>query len=266
MIVTVFGVVAVVASITAVWVLWPRGTTVVREQDAVASFRDRVAGATTGEHAGSQVGPTHAPATRPADGVYSYRTRGEETVKLGPLPAEHRTLPDTVTVTVVHSTDACFEVTLSFFVEHSEDTRYCSQPSGSLVLDRHRKRQRIGTLSPTAVMSCDPATIAEPHTATTTLRCMLEMQAGPATLTALLTGTATRGVERPFTIGDRPVTATPITVSYEITGDLSGSWTETTWFSEQLLLVRIERRISLSGPATFNEDSELQLSDLFPAT
>ena len=51
-----------------------------------------------------------------------------------------------------------------------------------------------------------------------------------------------------------------------MTGDLTGTWDETTWWTTEHLPVRIERTLDLSGPATFSETSKLQLISLTPAS
>ncbi len=51
-----------------------------------------------------------------------------------------------------------------------------------------------------------------------------------------------------------------------VTGDLTGTWDETTWWTDEHLPVRIERTLDLSGPATFSETSKLQLTSLTPAS
>lgn len=251
--------VAAVIVVAAAWMLWPRGTSEVSEQEALDDFRDRTSAApAAAEAAGS------TPAV-PEAGVYTFRATGDEEVKLGPLPTETRPFPERVTATVVDEGDGCFDLTISFFQEHTEDTRYCVT-DGALVLDAHTKHQRIGALSPTAEMGCDPAVLLASPQHEHELACTLELSGGPAAISATLAGTATRGTAEELTVGDETVEATPLTIAYEVSGDLSGTWTETRWLTEAHLPVRIERTLELTGPATFTERSRLDLERLTPAT
>src|SRR3546814_7588453 len=134
---------------------------------------------------------------------------GQEEVKLGPLPADARPLPATVTAVVVDTGDGCFELTVNLFAEHTEDTRYCVDPSGSLALDGHTKHQRIGALSPVATMSCDPGTLIEEGSDTLPLSCDLSLDGGPASIKATLAGTATHGATERLTIAHQSVPPTP---------------------------------------------------------
>ena len=59
---------------------------------------------------------------------------------------------------------------------------------------------------------------------------------------------------------------TPVNVNYAASGDLKGTWDETTWWTDEHLPVRIERTLDLSGPATFSETSKLQLTSRTPAS
>lgn len=255
---------ALVIVAVGAWAFWPRGTTAVSERDALADFRQQRG--TTRDGPADEVAE-RAARTRslPDPGVYTFRASGEEEVKLGPLPTETRSVPERVIATVVDAGDGCFELTVSFFEEHTETTRYCTS-GGSLALDAHTKHQRIGALSPTAEMSCDPAVLLSSERSEHELSCELELSGGPRPITAALAGTARAREPEELTVGGVAVAATPLTVSYAVTGDLSGSWTETLWADEVGLPLRIERSLDLSGPATFTERSRLDIEKLAPAT
>ncbi|MHB1139642.1 MAG: hypothetical protein ACYC2O_11860, partial [Microthrixaceae bacterium] len=203
----------------------------------------------------------------PAVGVYTYAATGEEVVKLGPLPAETRPFPETVTAVVVAPSDApdCFDWTLNLFAEHVETTRWCDV-GDQLRLDAHTKHQKIGVLSPTASMACDPNLLPSDGAAATSLSCRLELSGGPASIAATLDGPATAAATEDLTVGGETVRATPVTVQLNVTGDLSGAWTETTWWSEDHLPVRVERSLELAGLASFTEQSALELVSLEPQT
>lgn len=252
-------IVAVVAAIlvgVVAYAAWPRGATPVTEDEALDDFRSQ-----TGSESS-----TSAATGLPRPGVYTYRSSGEEVVQLGVLPSETRPYPGTMSVVVVGSGPSCFTTTLNLIDQHTEDTTYCVEEGGGLSIESHEKHQQIGAVSPDASMTCDPATLVADGAQTSELRCTLALSGGPAELTATLDGTA-ESTGDTVTVGDEDVEATAVDVTYEISGDLSGSWRERTWFrSTDWLPLRIERELDLEGLATFTERSTLELTDLEPAT
>lgn len=250
---------AVVVAALAAFVAWPRGTSEISTNEAVDQFRSNETDSEDGSD--EERGRVDAP----LPGVYSYAAEGDQSVKLGPLPTEDRPLPATVTAVAAPGADGCFEWTVNFFAEHTERTRHCVDGE-SLRLDEHVKHQRIGPLSPTATMRCDPDTVVRANGAGADLECELDLDGGPASINASLAGATTVGRTTTLGIAGDEVLATPVTITYTVTGDLSGSWEETTWWTAQRLPVRIARTIDLRGPATFTEDSELQLQSLEPTT
>lgn len=252
--------VLVLIGIAAV-VLWPRGTSQVSEEDALEDFRARGSATTADE----TEDPDREPGTVPPAGVYVFAAEGQEEVKLGPLPAETRPFADTVTAVVVDAGGGCFDWTVNLFAQHTEDTRYCIR-DGSLTIDEHVKHQEIGALSPTATMVCEPNALPSEDQPSTALECTLDLEGGPATISATTEGEATVAESETVTVGDEEVSATPITITHQVSGDLDGTWEETTWWSTTGLPVRIERSLDLRGPATFTEESTLVLTDLEPST
>lgn len=256
-------VVVVMAAVVgvAVWWFWPRDTTAVTEHEALADFRDR-AGTTTTAATGDTAGTTRAV---PRPGVYTYAAAGREIVKLGPFPEERRPLPDEVTAVVVDEGAGCFSFRLNLFAEHTEDTRYCTS-NGSLELASHEKHQRIGALSPTATMNCEQGVLMVPGETERPLRCTLELAGGPMKVKADFSGSATAGEAELLKVGAESVEVTPLMVRYDVTGSVSGTWSETLWLTAEHLPVRIERNLKLSGPANFDEKVDLELTDLTPST
>lgn len=245
----------------AAWASWPRGTTEITEQEALDDFREHTT-ATSSDTGGDE---PPASSALPEAGVYLYRATGQEEVKLGPLPAETRQFPESVTSTVADAGNGCFDLTVNLFEEHTEMTRYCTD-AGTLTLAAHTKHQRIGALSPTAEVVCDPALLLAPDRVAHDLSCTLVLSGGPAAISATLLGSATRAAAEELTVGTDVVQATPLTIAYQVTGDLSGSWTETLWLNDANLPLRIERSLDLTGPATFAEQSRLDLESLTPTT
>lgn len=239
------------------WMLWPRDATEISEADAITEFREHGTATAASDH-----GTTGAV---PQPGVYTFHAAGQEVVKLGPLPAETRTLPETVTAVIVDRGDGCFDLTVNLFAEHTEDTRYCTADN-TLSIDSHAKHQQIGAVSPTATMTCDPATMMSPPERQHPLACTLDLAGGQATISARIEGTASRGPMQEYMIDGQTVDVTPLRISYDVTGDLSGTWNETLWLTDTNLPVRIERVLDLSGPASFAERSEFHLASLTPKT
>ncbi len=255
---------ALAAGLVAGLVFWPRGTTEISVDQAVDDFRERTS-TTTG--AAGDDGPTAAApegATRPAAGVYRYEATGSEEVKLGPLPAENRPFPETVTAVAVDAADGCFDWTVNLFAEHTEDTRWCRDADG-LRLTSHVKHQKIGALSPTATLSCQDDRVPLVAGSEADLACELVLDGGPASMRATLTGSASAAAAEEIVVGEKGISATPVTVTFAVSGDLTGSWVETTWWSPQGLPVQVERKLDLAGVATFKESSRLTLVDLVPS-
>lgn len=254
------GLVAVFVAGGLVYAFWPRDTTEITHDDAVADFRANDTRADSSSAAAED-------RSTPKPGVYTFSASGQEEVKLGPLPAETRPLPATVTAVAVPSGDGCFDWTVNLFAEHTEDTRWCT--GDGLRLGSHVKHQKIGPVSPTATMQCDPNLVrpkdADDDTATG-LTCTLGLSGGPASITATLTGTATTGATDVLSVGDERVSTVPVAIHYTVDGDLSGSWDETTWWSEAHLPVKVERSLQLTGLANFTETSSLVLTSLEPSS
>lgn len=245
----------VVVSAIGAYVLWPRDGTPVSEEDALADFRER----DDDHEAGGS-------SDLPEPGVYTYDAEGEERVRLGVLPTEERTIPSTVTAVVVADGDGCTTWTLNLLAEHVEDTTYCGTPDGTLAVEDHVKHQRIGPLSPEGTMACDPAALLVRGQSETTLACTLTLSGGPVEVTATLAGTSDRIGLATVVIDGEQVEAVELELSYDVTGDLSGSWAEHLWLHQQTgLPLRIERTLDLHGLATFSEQTSLALTSLEPA-
>lgn len=282
------------------WVAWPRGTAAISHEDALKDFRRGYSGGDASDSSATSNGADNDSElpTTPEPGVYTYTAEGNERVKLGPFPAEDRPLPGTVSIVVsapragtdsdgsadetrntAHDT-SCFDWTLSLFAEHTEVTTWCVKDTGTLRMAAHAKHQSIGALSPTATLNCDPDTLIGPGTDESDLECELRLEGGPAAITATVTGTATVAPTEQLTLGEfgsddttsndtasnntEVVSTTPLEITYTVSGDLRGTWSEKLWLSDDMLPVRIVRSLELSGPATFTEHSTLELSHLSP--
>ncbi len=239
------------------FLLAPRSTNEISDEEALDDFRSRNQEETT---------TTVAERSTPPPGVYTFTATGQETVKLGPLPAENRTLGATITAVAEDDGDDCFNWTFNMFAEHTETTRYCADGEDSLLIDVHTKHQTIGGLSPVVTMTCDPNALPLEAGASAELKCTLEVSGGPFSVTAALAGTATAGDAEQVSVGGETVDATPVTIDLPVSGDVNGRWTETTWWGPTNLPVRFERTFELQGPATFQEQIALELTSLEPAT
>ena len=144
----------------------------------------------------------------------------------------------------------------------------------------HTKHQSIGALSPIATLNCDPDFLIDPGIDESDLECQLRLDGGPAAISATVAGTATMLPTEQLTLGEfgsndtasrdtaprntAVIRTTPLAITYTVSGDLSGTWSEKLWLSDDMLPVRIVRDLELTGPATFTEHSILELSHLSP--
>ncbi len=255
-------IVAIVVAVAAVlgigvFLLAPRSTNEISGEQAVGDFRSRNKAETT---------TTVEERATPQPGVYTFSASGQETVKLGPLPAENRALGASITAVAEDDGAGCFNWTFNMFAEHTETTRYCADGDDALLIDVHTKNQTIGGLSSVVTMTCDPNRLSLTPGSTTDLKCQLQVSGGPFAVTAELGGTAAARSAETVTVGGEDVEATPVTIDLPVSGDVNGRWTETTWWGPTNLPVRFERTFDLQGPASFQEQIELNLQSLEPAT
>ncbi len=258
--------VAVAVGLVAVGVvvaMRPRGATPVSEQDALTEFRERSDSKRDAGAEGDAV--DGARPLRPEPGVYRYAASGQEVVKVGVLPADERAMPEVVTAVLVDDGD-CFVLTVNFMAQHTEDTTYCTDASGSVRLEHNVKHQQVGPLTAEAEMVCEPpVTLSPTGQGRSDLTCRLRMSTAAVTLGSTLTGTQTVSPPETLTIGDRDVEAVSVVVEHVVTGDMSGRTRESLWLdTTNWLPVRIERDMELTGFATFTERSRLDLQDLTP--
>lgn len=252
----VVGSVAVVLIGMAAWILAPRSSDEITGEQAVKEFRERNEESTT----------TIAGRSTPEPGVYTFTAVGQESVKLGPLPAENRVLGTTITGISEDDGADCFRWTFNMFAEHTESTRYCADGEDALLLDVHTKNQRLGGLSPVVTMTCDPNRLPLHADENAELRCRLEVSGGPVAVTAEISGKATAAEPETLDVGGSDVEAVPVTIDLPVSGDVNGQWTETVWWGPNNLPVKFERTFDLQGPASFQEQTSLVLTSLVPAT
>jgi hypothetical protein len=266
----IVGAVVVVAAAVGAFVLWPRGATPVAHDDAVEQFRSQSTTTDPDADAGSD-------RSTPAAGAYRYAAEGDETVKFAVLPAETRTLAESVSGVVVDvatpgsASGRCFELTMHLFAEHVEHTVICADDS-SVSLGGHTKEQTIGALSPVATLSCAKGVLLDPSEDATTpvshpLECSMTVDGGPAAITVDLAGTSTQSAPTNRQVGGESVEAVPVELTFTASGGLTGTWVERWWLStEDWLPVEMERALDLQGPASFVERSSFVLEDLVPTT
>ena len=255
------------------FLLWPRGASEITTEDAVAGFREEAAGEGSADSPDTSAGTASgedAGRSTPTPGVYEYTASGSEQVKFGPLPTEDRPMPDVVTLVVGDAIEdpdgtTCFEWTLNLFEQHTEDTTWCTDGQGTLSLDDHTKHQTIGALSPDVNLGCDPNTLLSPDSDTSSIACRLTLSGGPAQVDAELAATATTGPSEESEVAGATLEATPLSIDYEVSGGLSGTWQESFLLGEDLLPLRISHNLDLDGPATLTESFTLELLSTQPA-
>ncbi len=268
----VTGVILVVIVALSAFALWPRGADEITTADAVEGFRD------SGPPVPADASGASSPVV-PRAGVYEYRASGSEQVSFGPLPPEDRPLPPTVTVVVGEPTEGddgstCFEWTLNLFRQHTESTTWCTATGDAtddadggrtLRLAEHTKHQTIGALSPVLRLTCDPDELLVPGRGESEIACGLTVEGGPIQVDSQITATAATAAPSRIDVGGEAVEGTPLTVDYQVSGALRGTWSESYLLDENLLPLRIERTLDLVGPAKLREDSILELTSLSPA-
>lgn len=240
------------AVVAAGWAVWPRDDYPATPGEALQesdSRRSTPGGA--------------AVAGLPAAGVYTYAASGHEEAKLEGSPGKTRTYPTVVAMAVMNQPPSCFTVALTLIEAHAEDTTYCVTADGSLRLDARQEHRRTGAMSEVTNMTCDEGTVYDPAAVRTTLSCQVSLSAGDAQLTGTLTGT-TEATERVLVeVGGRRVEAVLVDLRFEVSGEITGSWSERTWFArDPWLPLRIERERRLAGSAEFAEHFELALTSL----
>jgi hypothetical protein len=245
-------VVVLVIGAAAAFVLWPRKTTPISENDAVDEFR------------GGTV-PGAGPTGGPAAGVYTYDATGSESIEMGPVPLPKRTIPATVTV-VVQPGDPCWSLDLNLMAEHTETTRVCREADGGLSLPRQTKTEQVPGFRVGIVNECDPAVVVSPSATSVPMSCVETFDVSGLVLTIRLDGTATSEPGGPITVDGQAVETTHLRIDLTGSGDLAGHSIEDWWITSDGLPVRIERDIDLDGPGHFVEKSTLTLRSLEPRT
>ena len=119
----------VVLAVAVAVVIWPRGGTPVAKHEVVTKYRE--SSSTTA--AKDSTSEKDSASAIPEPGVYTYSTTGQETVKLGPFPAETREFPAEVaaSLAVAEAPDSaadakCFRFELNLIAEHVERSQFCA--------------------------------------------------------------------------------------------------------------------------------------------
>lgn len=241
-----------VAGATA-FVFWPRTPTAITEQQAIDQFRGETP--SVGESLGSG----------PVPGVYTYDVDGTEQIKMGPLPLPERDIPDTVTG-VVRPVGECFTFDLNLMAEHTESTWLCPGPDGSLSMPQQTKAEKVPGFDVNIRNECAPSTLLSPTEAELPLTCTEVFDVSGLVLTIHLEGTARSEPGGDVEVGGTTVATTRLVISFDATGDLSGTQVEEWWLTPEHLPVRMTRTIRLTGPGQFEETSTLVLRGLQPRT
>ncbi len=253
------GVVVILVALIAAWLVWPRGSTPVTLEEALADLEAR-------READAVAAATEAVARTPATGVYEYTVSGNQSVGFGGMTDEDRVIPDTVNVGIDATAGGCMEVTLNLLDQHVERTTLCEE-GGVVSMERHRKEMEFGPLSPTIDMTCDPAVVVDDRTPGTRrdLTCAMDVSVAVVATDGEAAGVAEVGSVEDVVVDDEIRPALPVEMTYTMDGGMAGSWTQHYWLDEATLLpLRIERRMDLSGPASISETTTLLLTDLEP--
>lgn len=240
-----------------VWLVWPRDITPISESEAVAEFREAAATGATPDARATDI---------PKPGVYRYAATGTERVKFSVLPAQVRPIPAVITALVTDANGECFAFTINYFAEHTEDMRYCATRTDELRRDRERKHQTVSAVATTSSITCTPTTIVRPRPGSHPVDCRMTLAGAPIDVNLRLVGRIEQHARRSVRLAGTTMPITPVTLTFDVTGDLHGQWTESLWFSDTHLPVRIDRDLALDGVASFSEDSTITLQRSSPAT
>lgn len=249
----VAGVGLVLVAGAVAFVFWPRSPTAITEQQAVERYRGD--SPSVGEGTG----------TGPVPGVYSYDVDGTEQIKIGPLPLPERDIPDTVTG-VVRPAGDCFSFDLNLMAEHTESTLLCPAPDGSLSMPQQTKAEKVPGFDVDIRNECSPSVLLSPSASELPLTCTEVFDVSGLVLSIDLVGTARSEPGGDVDVGGTTVATTHLVISFDATGDLSGTQVEEWWLTPDRLPVRMTRTIRLRGPGQFDESSTLVLRSLQPQT
>lgn len=246
----IVGAVVIVAIVVAGFLFWRTldDTDPVTSSDAVSEYRENPT-------------PGRAGPGLPAPGVYEYGVTGTERLSRGPIDIQ-RDLPVLAPMLVRH-VGGGYETDLRYSQDHTELSRYDLRPQGSFVTFA---RTVIGTtgISTTRDREWTPPLLRFP------LRPKVGQDwGGPYTagdLTLQIENTVLR-LETADVGGTAVDDVFVLESKQDVTGEYSGTRTETFWYSPSTgMVVRYTIESSLDGPTDLDITAEQTLRSLAPQT
>ncbi|HSJ74064.1 MAG TPA: hypothetical protein VK904_07080 [Miltoncostaeaceae bacterium] len=204
--------------------------------------------------------PGEAAPGLPGPGVYEYAVTGSEQLSRGPVDID-RALPAVAPMLVRHQ-DGGYDTDVRYSDGHTELSRYELRPQGAFV-----------TFARTVVKTPVSTTTRDREWTPNLLRLPIapkvgETWGGPFTAGDLELQIENEVLRRETVdVGGRPVSAFVIESRQDITGEYTGSRTETFWYAPARgLVVRYAIDSTLDGPTDFDIRAEQTLRSLSPRT
>ncbi len=195
----------------------------------------------------------------PAQGVYEYRVIGRE--KIQKALSIERTLPPTAAMIVLH-TPAGYDTDTRYSGEHREQARYDLGAEGA------KLTFAITTISAGPIRTVrdrewKPVLVRFPVDGPLPSPVSGRYTAGDLTLNV----TAQNLPDATVDVGGTPVKAHVYRFDQDVTGEYSGTRTETFWYDpESALVLRYTIRSSIKGPTNLDFDVDQRLTSLTPRT
>lgn len=203
-------------------------------------------------------GPESTNPTQPKQGVYSYSVTGKEVISRTGVDID-RTLPTTAPTLVYNLPDGGFEMKTEFSKEHVEISRYKVEPDGTH-LTFAITTIALGPLEVKKDRAWTPTLLrfpkdAKPGTSTTG-----DFTAGDLKLKVVTTILP----PEPVKVGGTDVPATVVEFKQDVTGEYTGSRTETFWWGKDGTLLRYTHDSDLKGPTNLAFKADQTLTSLTP--
>jgi hypothetical protein len=118
------------------------------EKDALMDFRRQQNGEA----------PVRGDRRGPTPGVYRYVAKGQYSVSVAGIGKEKRVLPKTIPAVLIKD-GRCWELSLRFFEQHRQTTRYCTDEGGSLRMEWVKTENEMFGRKTEGRLTCNPATL-----------------------------------------------------------------------------------------------------------
>jgi hypothetical protein len=196
----------------------------------------------------------------PAPGVYTYRTRGGESLNLVGVA---RSFPPSTSMIVADG--SCASVSWVPITQHTEETSVCNAPNGALTIPKLVTDESIAGSTTTSTITCPASTYLLPPAAHDGQRwsatCSLDSPAEKILLAGQALGPST------MTVGGHPVSVVHTRLMFTFTGSEHGTNPTDFWIVASTgLIVRERETVDVTqGGVRYTENMEATLTGLDPA-